>query len=243
MTPEMKARLDELRAKADLSDAEKAELNLLNVIEKQSRQIAEKDSLIGTKGTEIDLLKKQIESSTGKDKEALEKLLADKQDALDTLKAGLDALKEASAISKEAASKISQQPGHGDAVDPKELEALEAKAYADPKVRAEVEELYKNMDEDDKKAFRSDAKFKKMFLQGVLGTGGEETDDSPWATGVKREVRSTESAEDRLKRIFEKNQQQYRRVPPGSSGRGGRGSVSPTDKPKPYEREVDSRSH
>lgn len=247
MTTEQRARLEALQAKAaaDLSEIEKTELGLLVTIEKQATQITEKDSMLGTKGTEIGELKKKLESATGDEKEILTKQLEDKQDALDTLKIGLDALKEANVITKDAAGKISQVvPGHGGAVDPKEVEALETKAFANEDAKAEVEAIYKDMDDEDKKAYRSDPAFKKMILEKALGTEGEETDDTPWATGVKKvEGKPAESAEDRMKRLFDQNQKNHRRVPQGSSGRGGRGRRSHPAMPKAVEREEDTRSH
>lgn len=245
MTSEQKARLETLRAMSDLSDAEKAELELLSVIEKQDKQIAEKDSLIGAKATENDELKKRIESATGKEKEDLEKLLADKEDALNTVKAGLDAMKEASKFSMEALGKISTQDlGHGDSVDPEALKALENKAYSDPQVRNEVEKLCEDMDDEDWNAFQSDPKFKQLILQKALGDEGEKADRSPWGSGVKKdEGAPAETAEERMKRLFDNEHRNRGKLPPRSSGRGGRGRGSLPEMPKAAEREVDTRSH
>lgn len=246
MTAEQKARLETLKAKAesDLDASEKTEMSLLLTIEKQSKQIVEKDSLIGAKGTEIGELKKQIEAASGAGKEALQKLLDDKQEVLNTLKIGLDALKEANATNKAAADKISQAAGNRDTVDPKELEALETKAYADNKARAEAEAIYNGFSDDDKLAYRTDPKFKKMILEKVLGAGGDETDDSLWSAAVKKQKEGApaETPEQRMRRLFDQNQQQHRRMPSPGSGRGGRGGLGAPAKPKPAERELDSRS-
>jgi len=242
VTKEQKAKLDSLRLKPadDLSDTEKSELSLLITIEKQAKQITEKDSLIGTKGTEIETLKNSIDSTSGSEKAALQELLATKEEALETMKIGLDALKDAQELT--AASISPDKPGHGDTVDPKEVTALEAKAYADPKVRAEVEDLFKAMDASDKVAFRTKPAFKKMFLEQALGTGGDETDDTPWGNTVgKSNEENDESDEERINRLFNKQAGDFRKLPPNSSGRSGRGRNLPA-MPKAAEREVDTRA-
>ena len=243
MTEAQKAKLETLRAKttADLSDPEKAELDLLSTIEKQDRQITEKDSLIGAKGTEIDTLKKSIEGKTGAEKKTIEEQLASKEEALETMKLGLDALKEAHKIT--AAATISPTPGHGDTVDPKEVEALETKAYSDPKVREEVEKQIAEMEEEDWNAFNSDPHFKKLFLEKALGTGGDKTKRSPWGDGVKKnEGTPAEGAKERMARLFDEEQGNHRRLPPNSSGRGGRGRGNLPAMPKAAERETDNRA-
>ena len=243
MTPELKAKLEALRAKAaeDLTETEKAELALLVTIEKQAGQITEKDSLIGTKGTEIETLKASIATKTGKEKTALEDQLASKEEALSTMTLGLDALKEAHKINAAAISP--EKPGHGDTVDPKEVEALEAKAYANPKVREEVEKRIEELEDEDWERFQNSLEFKKLFLQTALGSVGDETGRSPWGRGVKKdEGVPEESDKDRVARLFKQEGSNHRRLPPSTSGRGGRGGRGLPGMPKAKERPVDTRT-
>jgi len=243
VTEEQKRKLEELKVKleSDRSDAEKIEMGLLETIEKQAVQIAEKDSLIGTKGTEIDTLKKSIESKTGAEKEALKEQLAAKEEALETMKAGLDALKEAQKIN---ASTISPtKPGYGDTVDPKEVIELEKRAYSDPLVKEEVEKQIEELDEEDWEAFQSDPKFKMLILQKALGSGSDKTKRSPWGNEVRKDKeRSAETPEQRMERLFDKEKGNHRRLPPNSSGRGGRGGRGIPGMPKAKERPVDTRT-
>lgn len=246
MTDVQKTRLEALRGKSEseLTDSEKTELGLLVTIEKQDKQITEKDSVIGKRATEIDNLKKEIESATGKEKTALEQRLAEKEESISTLKEGLAALKEAKETNSSIAGKLSQEkPGHGDAVDPKELEELERKAFEDEEAKAAIEDLYKNMDGDDKKAYRTDPVFRKGIFERVLGTEGDETDDSPWGSAVKKkEGTPQKTAQERLEELFNGTKEKHRNLPPMSSGRGGRGRVKPTNMPKPADRAVDDRT-
>lgn len=244
MTPEQKAKLEALRLKTaeDLSDTEKAEVDLLVTIEKQAKQITEKDSLIGTKGTEIETLKKSIETSSGAAKTNLEEQLATKEEALAVMKDALDTVKEAHLITKAAHIISPKEPGHGDTVDPKEVEALEAKAQADPDTKVAVEELYKGLEPADKLAYKNDPAFRKLLLESVVDPEGDNTDDTPWANAAKKKEEDAETATQRMERLFNKEQGTHRRMPPNSSGRGGRGAGKPESMPKAAEREVDTRA-
>ena len=241
MNEDQKAKLATLRAKAeaDLSDPEKAELTLLVTIEKQAKQITEKDTLIGTKGTELETLKKDIEGKTGKEKEALEAKLADKEEALKDLKEAHEATKEAHEATKAAAKISPEKPGHGDAVDPKEVEALETKAQSDPATKLAVEELYKGLEPADKLAYKNDPEFRKLCLETVVDPEGDDTDDTPWATKVKKEE-TAETASERMTRLFDKTRGNHRRLPHQTSGRGGRGGKSLPGMPQARERVLDN---
>lgn len=243
MNPELKAKLEALRLKPEeeLSDAEKSELSLLTTVEKQATQIAEKDSMIGAKGTELDDLKKSIESKTGAEKADLESQLASKQEALEAMKFGLDALKDAHKLAANAVNILPEKPGHGDAVDPEEVEALEAKAQSDPATKSAVEELYKELEPADKLAYKKDPAFKKLLLESVVGNEGEETDDTPWAKVVKKEE-TDETATQRYKRIFGQQQKSHSKMPLSSSGRSSRGRKGLPGMPQAEPREVDLRS-
>lgn len=246
MNPEQKARLEALRAKSasELTEVEKTELNLLGIIEKQDQRIIEKDTLIGTRATELDNLKKELDGKTGKDKENLEARIAEKQESVDTLKEALQALKEARETNTDLVGKISHKnPGHGDAVDPKELQELERRAFEDEEAKAAIEELYKNMDDDDKKAYRSDPAFKKGIFERVLSDLGDNTDDSPWGSAVKKEEGTPhETVKERIDELFDGRKNNHRKLPPNSSGRGGRGRTNSTAMPRPTERPVDERA-
>ena len=245
MTPEQKAKLEGLRAKKleDLSETEKTELDLLATIEKQLKQITEKDSLIGTKATEIEQLRAAVEGKSGKDKESAEELLKAKEEAMETMKMGLDALKDAHKITAESISKKPEESGHRETVDPEELKTLEVKAYANAEVRAEIENFYKGMEPEDKLAYRTDDAFKKKVLERFVGSDGDETETSLWSKEVtKTEGVLVETAEERLERLFGEKQGNHRRLPPNSAGRGSRGKPMMAGMPKPAEREVDTRS-
>lgn len=248
MNEAQKQRLAALKAmKAEeLSDAEKSELELLTAMEKMAKQIVEKDSLLGTRATELDNLKKDLEKAKdGKEKDALEERIKEKEDALEIAKAGLQALKDAQELNAKNAERFTKLgPGHGESVDPKELEALEAKAYGDEKIRAEVEKQYKGWDQKDKDAFRNDPKFRKLVFEGVLGTGGDQGDDSPWGAGVKKaEGETNESAEERIKRLFGQQARNGQQLPPFASGRMGHGRRGEdSSKPVRSQRPVDTRT-
>lgn len=245
MNQEQKDRLKALSAKSadELTDAEKTELDLLKIIEKQDQRITEKDTLIGTRATELDNLKKELEGKTGKDKENLEARIAEKQESIDTLKEALQALKEARETNTDLAGKISHKnPGHGDAVDPEELKALKAAAYADEGVRKEVEEAVEALDEEDWNAFQSDKEFQKLFLQRFVNPG-DKTKRSLWGDVVKADEGAPQkTAKERLDELFEGKKNNHRKLPPNSSGRGGRGRINSTAMPQRAERPVDERA-
>lgn len=248
MTEEMKTRLKELTDKGEtLTDTEKAELNLLKTIDKMAKQISDKDAYIGTKTTELDTLKRDHAAATGEDKLKLEQQVADKQEAIDTLKAGIDALKEAKTISESLAGKISHKDsGNGVSVDQKEIEVLEKKAFASEDANKKVVAAYAELSPEEKTRYRTDLVFKKQCLESALGvSGSENTDDSPWSSAVENVgAPSDEDKEVEIRNLFAGQQRTHRQGPPGSSGRqGGPGRFNSEGKPKAAEREADERTN
>jgi len=161
------------------------------------------------------------------------------------MKAGLDALKEAKELNSEMASQFSQKSsGHGDTVDPEELVKLERTVFANETAKAAVEELYKGMSPEDKESYRTDPSFKKLVLEKVAGDSGDEADDSPWSSAVKEDKGEPGlTPAQRVEQLFDKQKGIHRRLPPGTSGRGGRGKVLAAGMPKPAEREEDPRTY
>lgn len=248
MTDAQKTRQTELKAKnaEGLTDAEKSELELLDTIEKQANQITEKDSLIGTRATELDNLKKELEQAKdgSSEKEALEQRIAEKQEAIDTANAGLSAIKEAQAQTQKLAEKFpTHKPGDGGDADPKEIARLETAAKGNETATATLTRAVENMTDEEYQRYRTDPSYKLSVLKMAVPEG-EPGARTPWADEEEPGGAPPKTEEDRLKELFGEKVNNGRNLPPGSSGRPGHpGYIPPSDKPKARERTVDARTY
>lgn len=246
MTEAQKQRLSELKAKKpeELEDHEKDHLELLETMEKMAKQIEEKDSLLGKRATDLDNLKKDLEKATdGKEKEALEKRIKEMEEALEISRVGLQALKDA----QEQHSKMSEKfpkrsPGHGGDVDPAEIAGLEKKVKASEEAKAAVEKAVSEMTDEEWSRYQADPAYKKQILQFALPAGDSGV-RNPWGEEEEPGGEPPKSAEDRMRELFGKQAGNGQRLPPNSSGRGGRGGrVIDPNKPTRKERPVDNRT-
>lgn len=248
MTDAQKARLKELSAKSadQLSDAEKNEMSLLKTVEMQATQLAEKDTLIGKHATKLDDLTRQLASAKPEDKAALEAKIADQKDLIATLKDATEALRDANKATSDAATRISAtKPGQGTFVDRKAIDALEDEVLGIEGGKERVEKAYSQLSDEDAEALETDLAFRnEFFSQALLAAKREKTTRSPWRTQPEdKGVPPQDVDATRIAKLFGNEQAIHRRLPPGSSGRAGApGRVIDPGKPKPVEREVDTRT-
>lgn len=244
-----KQRLEQLKSTTSdsLAESEKSELAMLETIEKMSKQIDEKDSMIGKRDTELDNLKKDLAKySDGKEKDSLEARIKEKEEALDIAKAGLQALKDAQKINFENANKFPKQtPEHGGNVDPTDIARLEKAARTNEQASKAVTLAVNNMtdeeyDKYDESSPWYDPEFKLTILKMAV-PDGEKRARSPWGKESEPKGAPPKSAEERLKELFGQQVRNGRSLPPGMSGNPGRpGLVGAGNVPPPRERPIDT---
>lgn len=229
MNEAQKQRLGQLEAmsSADLTEADKKELAMLRTIERMEQQIIEKDSMIGKRDTELDDLKKaSAQASAGKEKDAIEDRIKEKEEALEIAKAGLQALKEAQETNLEIAKRISSNDtGYKERVDPAEIIKLKKLVKADPAAKEKMDKALSEMTD----AERNNPVFIKQCLEQVVSVG-EKDAASFWDDVDEPEGVPQKSAEDRLKELFSTQVSNGRRLPPGISGLPGHPGAGPFKK-------------
>jgi len=239
MNEEQKARLVELKAiaAADLTEAQKSELALFTLIEKQDKQITDQESFIGTKATELGTLKAALAAAKPEEKEVLQRSIDDKQAVIDTLTEALEIAKTAN----EELAKISPvNPGHEDTVDQKTVDALEDKLFAAEGGKEAMEAAVTSMTDVEYAKFDSDPSFRKKMISAALASvGSEETERSAWRKKDGNEETPLKDEEARMKELFGKEQRHHRFVPGGGGGRAPRRDLSGQ---KESERQVDERT-
>ncbi len=237
MTENQKARLVELSGidEASLTEAQTSELDLLNTIKKQSQQLSEKESYIGSKTQELGELKKKLSGVDPEEKERLQKQISEKEEVVSTLTSALN-------IAKEANSKLSDQISgnlrHGNPVDQTTVDELEDKLLAAEGGKEAMEKAYESMTDAEASKFDSDLSYRKEVMSEALkSVGSDETVRSPWR---KKEVKKEEpDAEARIKDLFRINKDHHRRIPGGGGSHGSRRDIAT---PSRSDRMVDDRT-
>jgi DNA repair exonuclease SbcCD ATPase subunit len=240
MTEQMKQRLKELKeiAESERTEAQKSELGMLLLIEKQEKQLEEKQTFIGTQATELGDLRKKLEDAKPADKEGIEKQITEKEDII-------SALKEALQIAKEANEKLAKEftpnePGHGETVDQKTVDALEDKLLEADGGKDAMEAAFGAMTPDEQSKFVSDISFRqKVMKKALTAVGSEETELSPWRKKGGDKGTPSKTEKERLDELFDAKKRQHRKL----FGGGGGGAIRRDLSGQPEsERPVDTRT-
>jgi len=239
MTEAMKAKLDELKniAEADITEAQKNELSLLETIAKQDVQLAERQTFINTKNSELDKLKAEMADVKPEDKVALEAQVADKQAVIDSLISAQASAKDAN----EKLLKFSPTPsGDQSTVDQPTVDALEDKLFAASGGKEAMEKAVESMTDSEYADFASNLPYRMKVMSAAMSSvGGDETVRSAWRKKEEDKGTPRKDADERLKELFGNEQRQHRKLH-GGGGSAGRTDLRPA---APKKRVMDTRTY